>query len=212
MTLHRMFHAYPIEWWAFGCALVAVVVGIVCAYDAHLTRTEVREDTGSVSELYVLATGKVESAYWNCIGQIALLAVAVWSLFLPPPPVYAAGPLVLHLDPVYVESHVFAIRLALSIASLVSVIRDLRVMRVRRRILGARASKRAMIESLASAHIETLAQNVAALNKTLVSTHEESAAIEQETLSTVQDTQQVAIETNDLARSIDQRLEGEHRT
>ena len=212
MNLHRMFHAYPIEWWAFGCAMVAVVIGIVCAYDAILTRAEVREDTGRESELFTLATAKVESAYWNCIGGLSLLSVAAWSLFLPPPPVYAAGPLAIHLDPAYVESHVFAIRLSLSIASIASVMRDLRVMRVRRRILTARAHKRALLDTLASTDLATLAQNVAALNKTLVSTHEESAAREQETLTAVHETHDIAVDTNDRAKSIEGKLEGEHRS
>ncbi len=209
MILFEVFpYAYRIELWAFACAASAVIVGILAARDAYLTRTEVGEDTGRESELYMLASSKVESSAWNIGGQLFLLGVAVASLLVPPPPVDVFGPLVQHPSVAYVEAHVFMIRLALSLTSLFFMIRDVRVMRVRSRILEARARRRSERQAVADSEIATLSQNISELNTTLEKTSGDAAAIERETLTAVKDAHQVIIETKDLAQAIDDKLGG----
>jgi len=189
-------HAYPIELVAFVCAGLAVIIGAVGLYDSILTSNDVLAEVGDDHELYFLSRGKVESAAWNFAISIMLTVVATVSIFLPPPPSDSIG-LLVHMDPFHVVLQSLIVRTVLSVLSVCSIVRDIRVMRLRRRILCTRASRRVVVSVLEETQMSQLTTNIKDLNTTLTSTHQDSKSVENETLTTVKETKDIANEIND---------------
>lgn len=199
----HILHTYPAEWFALASAFAAVIIAAAAFYDAHLTRAEVHDIAGDESELCQLATVELESVSWNFFGQFALLIVAVVSVLTPPPPWPSYENTVPHVGIAESMAHGWIIRMSLTLVSVFSVLRDLRMMRVRSTIVSARRRRLLVITETGQLDVAELSKNISSLHDVML----ETTVLEQETLVAVKETQLISGETKELAQEIKTKID-----
>ncbi len=127
------FHAYPIEWWQFGIATVAMLVHAAGVWDAWMTYRLLRVSPLRHQQfLCILAWGGVRTAFLRLVQQGGIFIIGIIGVLSPPPPlVYIMEHTTSHAD--MIARNVSILRWTLIMVSVVSIVKEVWAMYDRHR-------------------------------------------------------------------------------